>query len=181
MPTIIGCTLPEPQYSTVKSIREDLVERFGVDEYANPFPHFTLYPLPTDVDTDTVATSIREVAADQDPFDVYTDGVGLFPQNVVWLPVAKSPELTRFQSEVVEAVNEFGPPPVPFYEPHRWFPHVGFAFADDAAKTTAIAEFLLDYDLDWQFTVDTVSITRPPEDGELYETVATVDLRTGEE
>jgi len=106
LPTTIGCTLPEPQYSTVTSIREELVETFGVDE--------------------------------------------------------------------------FGPASEPFYEPHRWFPHVGFAFADAAAETTAIAEFLLDYDLDWQFTVGTVTITRPPEDGDLYETVATMDLRTDE-
>lgn len=176
MPTIIGCTLPEPQYSTVESIRAELVETFGVDEYANPFPHFTLYPLPEDVDVDAVERAVRDVTADQDPFEVHTDGVGLFPQNVVWLPVAKSPELTAFQSNVVDAVDEFGPPPVPFYDPHRWFPHVGFAFAEDAEQTTDIAEFLLDYDLDWQFTVDDVTITRPPAEGEQYEKVATIDL-----
>lgn len=176
MPTIIGCTLPDPYYSTVESIRDDLVEAFGVDEYANPFPHFTLYPLDDDVDIPAVVTAVEEVADDQSPFPVHTDGIGVFPQNAVWLPVAKSPELAAFQSEVVEAVETLGPPPVPYYEPHRWFPHVGFAFAENDEQTGDIVEFLLGYDLEWDVTVDTITITRPPAEGEQYEKLASIDL-----
>jgi 2'-5' RNA ligase len=176
VPTIIGCTLPEPYSSTVESIRDELVDEFGVDEYANPFPHFTLYALDEDVDVQAVATAIEEAAEDHAPFSVHTDGIGLFPQNVVWLPVAKSPQLTAFQSDVVQAVEDIGTPPVPYYEPHRWFPHVGFAVGESDEQTGEIVEFLLDYDLEWDVTVDTVTITRPPDDGETYEQLASVDL-----
>lgn len=94
-----------------RRIREDLVETFGVDKYANPFPHFTLYPLAADVDA--VESAVCAATADLGPFTVHTDGVGLFPQGVAWLPVAKSLELAAFRSAVVEAVDHLGPPPVP--------------------------------------------------------------------
>lgn len=176
MPTIIGCTLPDPYYSTVESIRSELVDAFGVDEYANPFPHFTLYPLGEEVDIAEVVTAVEEVAERQSPFSVHTDGIGLFPQLPVWLPVAKSPELTAFHSEVVRAVEHLGPPPVPYYEPDRWFPHVGFAVGDDTEQAKEIVAFLLEYDLEWDFTVDNVTIMRPPADGEQYEMKASIDL-----
>lgn len=176
MPTITGCTLPEPYYSTVESIRGELVDAFGVDEYANPFPHFTLYALDEDVDVQAVVTAVEAVTEDRDPLSVHTDGIGLFPQNVVWLPVAKSPQLAGFQSDVVHAVDDIGTPPVPYYEPHRWFPHVGFAVGEDDEQAGDIVEFLLDYDLEWDFTVDTVAITRPPGDGGKYERLASIDL-----
>lgn len=176
MPTVIGCTLPDPYYSTVESIRAELVDAFGVDEYANPYPHFTLYALDGDADVPAVVTAVEEATEGQGPLSVHTDGIGLFPQNVVWLPVAKSPRLTTFQSDVAQAVGDVGTPPVPYYEPHRWFPHVGFAVGDDDEQTSDIVEFLLDYDLEWDFTVDTVTITRPPDDGGKYERIVSVDL-----
>lgn len=176
MATIIGCTLPDPYYSTVESVRGELVEEFGVAEYANPFPHFTLYPLDDEVDIPAVVRAVEEATEDQSPLSVHTDGIGVFPQHPVWLPVAKSRELTAFQSDVVHSVAEFGPPPVPYYEPHRWFPHVGFAVGENAAQTGAIVEFLLDYDFEWDFTVDNITITRPPVDGETHEVRASIDL-----
>jgi 2'-5' RNA ligase len=176
MPTIIGCQLPDPYYSAVTSVRGELVETFGVDEYANPFPHFTLYALDDAADVSAVVTAVEEAAADRTPFSVHTDGIGLFPQNVVWIPVAKSPRLSAFQSAVARAVDDLGTPPVPYYEPHRWFPHVGVAVGEDATQASDIVEFLLDYDFDWDFTVDTVTITRPPSDGAKYERVASIDL-----
>jgi 2'-5' RNA ligase len=174
--TIIGCELPDPYFERVASARADVVAEFGVDEYANPFPHFTLAALPEDADAAAVAHAVEAVTEDQPPFAVQTDGLGVFPQHVVWLPVAKSPDLAAFHAETAAAVEDFGTPPVPYYQPHRWFPHVGFGVADDAAEAGAIVEYLLDYDFDWSFTVDTVTVTRPPEPGEQYEKLAQFDL-----
>ena len=176
MATIIGSTLPDPYYSTIESIREELVEEFGVDEYPNPFPHFTLYPLDDTVDTGVVESAVTAAVDEYDPFAVHTDGIGVFPGNVVWLPVARSPELTALHTAVVAAVEDIGAPPVPYYRPHRWFPHVGFALDIDDGQTGEIVDFLLEYDLEWDFTVDNITITRPPADGEQYEKVASLDL-----
>lgn len=80
------------------------------------------------------------------------------------------------QSDVVQAVEQFGTPRLPYYEPHRWFPHVGFAVGDDQEQASAIVEYLLDYDFEWDFTVDNITITRPPAEGEQYEILASIDL-----
>lgn len=176
MPTIIGPTLPDPYYSTVESVREDLVAKFGVDEYANPFPHFTLYPLDEAADVPAVEAAVEAAVADHEPVTVHTDGIGIFPGNVVWLPVAKSPQLAALQADVVGAVEDLGTPPVPYYEPHRWFPHVGFALDLGDELTEDVVGFLLDYDFEWDFTVDNVAITRPPADGADYEIAGSVDL-----
>jgi 2'-5' RNA ligase len=162
--TIIGCPLPDPYASRVASVRAELVTDFGIDEYGTPEPHFTLFPLPDDVDVTAVETAVADAAADHDPLPVHTDGLGVFPGNHVWLPVAKSPELTALHAAVVEAVAEFGPPPVPFYRPGRWFPHVGFALGVDDERAGAIVEHLLADDFEWDCTVDTITIAQPPAD-----------------
>lgn len=175
MATIIGPTLPEPQFDRVQSIRSELVEQFGIEPYPNPFPHFTLYALDDEVATERVVAQLDPATADHGPVSVHTDGIGVFPGNVVWLPVAKSPALTALHADVVGAVEDLGTPPVPYYRPHRWFPHVGFAFDVDDEQASGILEFLLEYDLEWEFTVENVTVTRPDEDG-TYERVATVEL-----
>lgn len=176
MPTIIGPTLPDPYYSTVESIRGDIVDAFGVEAYPNPFPHFTLYPLDDDVDTAAVRAAVEEVVKDHGPLSAHTDGVGVFPGNAVWLPVAKSPELASLHADVVAAVDDLGTAPMPYYEPHRWFPHVGFALGLTDDQTGDVLRFLLDYDLEWDFTVDNVTVTRPPPGGDEFEVVASVAL-----
>lgn len=53
---------------------------------------------------------------------------------------------------------------------------MAFAFGEDVAETTDVAEFLLDHDLAWSFTVDNVTSIRRPVESERYEKVATIDL-----
>lgn len=175
MTVIIGPTLPEPQYSTVESIWDDLHETFAIDRYANPYPHFTLYGL-DDADLDSVEDAVREVAADHDPFAVHTDGIGVFPGNHVWIPVARSEPLAALHRDVVDAVADLGSAPVPFYDPHRWFPHVGLALALGDERAGEVVSYLLERDFEWDFTVDSIAITCPPPDGERHELVASVEL-----
>ncbi|MFC6954478.1 2'-5' RNA ligase family protein [Halorubellus litoreus] len=176
MATIVGMPLPEPYSSTVQSVRDDLVAEFDVDPYANPFPHFSLYALADDVDVDAVEHAVAEAASAHDPFDVQTDGVGVFPGNHVWLPVARRPELTALHCDVVDALEEFETAPVPFYEPRRWFPHVGFALGLDDERAANVVEHLLDRDFEWTVEMNEITVTRPPADGERYEEVASIGL-----
>ncbi len=54
MPTVISRPLPDPYYSTVKSIPSELIATCGVDEYPNLFLHFMLYTLEEAVDVSAV-------------------------------------------------------------------------------------------------------------------------------
>lgn len=175
MVTIVGPTLPEPYYGTVESVWDDLVERFGIDRYANPYPHVTLYALDDGVDIGAVETALEAVTDDHGPFPVHTDGVGVFPGNHVWIPVARSPQLTDLHRDVVAALEELGTAPTPYYEPRRWFPHVGLALDLDAERAGEVVSFLLDYDLEWDLTLDNVTVTRPSGTGPEHD-AASVEL-----
>lgn len=176
MSVIVGPVLPEAYFEQVESIWDDLVDEFGIERFRNPYPHFTLYALDSDTDVQRVEEAITAVASKHEPCSVHTAGVGVFPGNHVWIPVARSEPIATLHREVVDAVSDLGTAPVPFYEPHRWFPHIGLALSVGDELAGDIASFLLDYDLQWRFTVDNVGITRAPAEGEEYELVASVSL-----
>lgn len=128
------------------------------------------------MDLDQVEEAIRSVAAQHDPVPVRTDGVGVFPGDHVWLPVARSPELAALHRDAVDALSTLGDAPTPFYESYRWFPHVGLALRLDAELAGDIVTYLLGKDFEWSFTFDSISVTRPPADATQHEVVTTVEL-----
>jgi 2'-5' RNA ligase len=176
MAVIVGPTLPEPYFGRIEAVWDDLVAEFGIDRYVNPYPHVTLSALEDGVDVDRVEDAVRDVAADHDPVPVRTDGIGVFPQNAVWLPVARSPELAALHRDVDAALEDLGEAPVPYYDPSRWFPHVGLALQLDDELTGEIVTYLLEYDFEWEFPFETIAITAPPADGEEHELVAEIEL-----
>ncbi|MFC7046263.1 2'-5' RNA ligase family protein [Halobacteriaceae archaeon GCM10025711] len=182
MNTIIGPNLPEPQFSAVKTLWEDIADEFGEDsigvqyEDVNPYPHITMYALDDAAAVGTIASAVESAVEHHDPFTVTTDGVGVFPGNNVWLPVGKSPQLLELHRDVVEAVHPLGTAPVPYYEPHRWFPHVGFALQVADEQIGDVVSFLLGYDLEWEIPIDDISITRKPTPEAAHELEATIEL-----
>ena len=176
MTVIVGPPLPEPYFERVESVWDDLVAEFGIERYVNPYPHVTLYALDDVADVESVEAAVRDEAAEHDPVPVQTDGIGVFPQNAVWLPVARSPELAAIHGDVVGAVDDLGDAPVPFYDPARWFPHVGLALGLDDELTGEIVTYLLGYDFEWSFEFESIAITRPPAEGAEHELLAEVEL-----
>ncbi|MFC7231269.1 hypothetical protein ACFQMM_07350 [Saliphagus sp. GCM10025308] len=53
---------------------------------------------------------------------------------------------------------------------------MGLALGIDDERTCDIVAFLLERDFEWDFTVDNITITRPPADGKEHEIVASIDL-----
>jgi len=175
---IVGPTLPEPYHSDVESVWNEIAEEFGTNGISNPIPHFTLYGLDGDSDIDALERALETALGDWDPFEIRTDGFGIFPGDHVWIPVAKSPRLTSLHQDVVEVARECGTAPTPYYEPHRWFPHVALALGFDSERVGDIVRFLRtsDYDFERELTVDNVEITYRPEGAEEFERVASIPL-----
>ena len=173
---IVGPTLPEPYYSDVEAVWSEIAEEFGHHGVSNPIPHFTLYGLDGTADIDALEGALETALGDWDPFEVRTDGLGIFPGDHVWIPVAKSPSLTTLQQDVVEVAQEYGTAPPPYYEPHRWFPHIALALGFESQRVGDIVRFLrtFDFDFERQFTVDNVEITHRPAGAEEFERVASV-------
>lgn len=176
MPIIVGPTLPEPYAGRVEAVWDDLADRFGIDRYINPHPHVTLYGLDGDADLSAVEAAVERVAAGHEPFTVRTDGLGVFPGAHVYVPVAKSPALLALHRETVEALAPLGAAPTDHYEVERWFPHVGLALSLDESLAGEVVGDLLGRGFDWEFTVEDVSVTRPPAAGDEHELVASVGL-----
>jgi 2'-5' RNA ligase len=172
---IVGPTLPEPYYSTVKHVWADLDSEFGFGRMVNPFPHFTLYGL-DDADVDAVERVVEDVAANHDPVSVRTDGLGVFQGNHVYIPVTHSRALGDLHHELVGELRALGAPLMPFYEPDSWFPHVGLALAVDDEQVGDVVSFLVDYDFAWEFTVDNVEVESLADGMDQFERVASVDL-----
>lgn len=173
---IVGPTLPEPYYSDVETVWDAIEAEFGDHGVSNPVPHFTLYGLDGAADIDALAAELETVLSDWDPFEVRTDGLGIFPGDHVWIPVAKSPHLTSLHEDVVAVAREFGTAPTPYYEPHRWFPHVALALGFESTRVGDVVRYLRtsDYDFERQFTVDNVEITYRPEGADEFERVASI-------
>jgi hypothetical protein len=148
---IVGPTLPEPYYSDVEAVWSEIAEEFGHHGVSNPIPHFTLYGLDGTADIDALEGALETALGDWDPFEVRTDGLGIFPGDHVWIPVAKSPSLTTLQQDVVEVAQE-------------------------SQRVGDIVRFLrtFDFDFERQFTVDNVEITHRPAGAEEFERVASV-------
>ncbi|WP_254832118.1 2'-5' RNA ligase family protein [Haloglomus salinum] len=176
MAIIVGPTLPEPYFERVEAVWDDLVDRFGIDRYVNPYPHVTLYGLEASADVDAVVAAAERVAAEHDPFTVRTSGLGTFPGYHVYIPVAKSPALLHLHEDTVDALAPLGDAPTEYYEPDGWFPHVGLALSLDHDLAGEVVGHLLEREFAWTFTVDNVSVTRPAADGGTHELVATIDL-----
>jgi 2'-5' RNA ligase len=178
MTVIVGPTLPEPYYSDVEDAWEAIAEEFGTNGISNPIPHFTLYGLELETDLDTLEAALRDTVAGTDPFPLRTDGLGVFPGDHVWIPVARSRALDRLHREVVDTATEHGSAPTPYYEPDRWFPHIGLALGFDSDTVGDIVGFLREREDDFgrEFTVDNVEITYRPDDAEAFERVASIDF-----
>lgn len=175
MSIIVGPTLPEPYYSTVEQVWADLDAEFGFGDMVNPYPHFTLYSL-DDAGPEAVERVVEEVAANHDPFNVRTDGIGVFPGHHAYIPVTHSQALGDLHHELVDELRTLGDPMMPFYEPDSWFPHVGLALGVDDEEIGEVVSFLMDYDFSWEFTVDNVDVEYRGEEMDEFERVASVEL-----
>lgn len=187
MRVIVGPTLPEPYYGEVEDCWAAVEEQFGTHGVRNPYPHVTLYCLDDvdrdgavdsdgEIDLDELESRLESVAERHDLFTVRSDGLGVFPGDHVWIPVAKSPALAELHGDVVESIMDLGTAPTPYYDPHRWFPHVGLALGFDSDTVGDVVTLLRNRDFAWEFSVDNLEITRLREGDDEYERVGSIDL-----
>ena len=178
MTVIVGPTLPEPYYSDVEDAWNAIAEVFGTNGISNPIPHFTLYGLDLGTDLDALEVALRDTVEGTDPFTLRTDGLGVFPGDHVWIPVARSRALDDLHREVVRTTTAHGSAPTPYYEPDRWFPHIGLALGFDSDTVGDIVGFLREreYDFGREFTVDNVEVTARTDPDEEIERVASIDF-----
>ena len=128
----IAIVPPEPLYSEIQEIKEEVGRTYKTKEALRRPPHATLIPpfnAPTSVEPDLV-TFMETYGNSQKPFDIFIDGFGEFHQGTIFIKPNESPELMKMQKELAKAFNKVysrGKSRGPSYGFH---PHITIAYKD---------------------------------------------------
>ena len=155
--------LDDAHASKVEEIWRILKHEHGLSGVSvSPLPHFS-YQCAHDFDIEVLSDVVAKVAEKARPLKVRTAGLGVFsgPQPVVYIPVVRSPELTRLQLALWSAGAVACEQPLAEYHPAAWIPHVTLAQGDlSEDQLAAVISTLNGQDLYWEFEVDNLAIVR---------------------
>ena len=160
MPGIITL-LDEPFASRIEDLWEAMDREFGVARgYPGAIPHFS-YHLAEEYDLEIAEKVVAAVALAERPFEVETSGFGVFtgPAPVVYIPVARSPELAALHAMVCDRMRRAGIETVPYYLPERALPHITIAQQNVPAEVLpALLGWLARQDLSWRLPATNLAI-----------------------
>lgn len=173
--------LDEEHSARVIAIWEALKDEFGLEGvFISPAPHFS-YQTARDLDLEMLERVVGDIAAGARPLKVRTSGVGVFTGDrpTVYLPIVRTPELTKLQLALWSAGAMATSKPSPEYHPARWMPHVTLAQGDvSPALLSQVVDHLNRSELDWEMEVDNLAIVRGKGD-KPQEVLARFPLRGG--
>jgi hypothetical protein len=157
--------LPEPYYSQVIAIWDELSERHGLTGIrVTPYPHFSWqigqhYPSPQLEDT------LRSIAVETSVQRVSTAGLGIFtgPSPVLYIPVVKTSALISLHHKIWERFSTFGVGISTYYNPTAWVPHISLAYLDlTPANIGLVLHDIVDRNFTWDMRIDNIAYIDEP-------------------
>lgn len=159
----VASVLPEEAAGRVTELWAGLERDLGLSGATiSPLPHFS-YQVARDYDLEVLQQAVAGLAARARALRVQTAGLGVFtgPAPILYVPVVRSPELTRFQVAVWSAASVAAEKLDQHYHPASWVPHVSLAFGDTTpSKLAAAVELLSGRDLAWDVELDNLAIIK---------------------
>jgi 2'-5' RNA ligase len=154
--------LDAPHCQQVIQLWEELKSQFDVRATSEhvPFPHFT-YQGAISYKAARLRAALKRTARATDPFEVETDGVGIFtgPSPVLYLPIVRSPVLTRIHQQVWRALQPISIGITPIYGPEHWIPHITLAQGDlTPAHLPGLMQLLSARTFSWRITVANLTV-----------------------
>ncbi|MEO7000584.1 MAG: 2'-5' RNA ligase family protein [Ktedonobacterales bacterium] len=154
--------LDEAYMQMALTLADELDERFGVRAGAKAvrYPHFS-YQGAEQYDLAALEATLRKVARETQPFRVYADGLGVFtgPHPVLYVPVARGPELARLHETLWRELSPASEDASPYYSPHQLVAHITLAQWDiHADNLGAIVSYLSERTLEWEIAVDNLAL-----------------------
>jgi 2'-5' RNA ligase len=147
----------------VREVWGSLQEDHGLSGVSvSPVPHLS-YQCARDFDIALLNEIVEKVAAKARPLKVRTAGLGIFPgpSPVIYIPVVRSPELTRLQLALWSAGAVACEKPLAEYHPAAWIPHITIAQGDVTVENLGpVIHTLNGVDLMWELEVDNLAIVR---------------------
>lgn len=153
--------LDEGHCATIQSLWDELVQEVGLSDFSNtPFPHFS-YHVAESYPLERLEPVLQQFVQSQSPFRVRATGLGLFtgPHPVVFIPVVRTPELTRFHLALWQALEAIPTQGQLYYHPAHWIPHVTLTYSE--LCTTELAKVICNLgarDFNWELAVDNISV-----------------------
>ena len=159
-----SASLLDDEHSTqVVAIWETLKSEFGLEGvFISPTPHLS-YQTAGDFDLEMLARVVGDVAGNARPLKVQTAGLGVFtgPRPTLYIPVVRTPELTKLQLALWSAGAMATDKPSPEYHPARWMPHITLAQGDLTPEVLPqVVAHLNRTELTWQMGIDNLAIVR---------------------
>ena len=168
--------LDDAYYQQVEALWAELKREFGVQGvYITPFPHFS-YHIARQYDPEKLEPLLHTFASEQKPFHVKTTGLGIFTgqQPVLYIPVVRSPQLTKVHQALWQRLVELGQAnndSQNYYAPDNWMPHITIGFSDvDCQMLANIVHYLGTHSFNWDIFIDNIAL--------IYDTGTAQQLRT---
>jgi 2'-5' RNA ligase len=145
----------------IEELWADLEREFSVrGVYITPYPHFS-YHVAQDYDVEKIESVLKRITANITKFKVRTSGLGIFSgaSPVLYIPVARSLELTQLHQELWQEITPASTGIVEYYHPDQWMPHITIGFGDISKnKLSQIIPFLSERDFNWEITVNNIAL-----------------------
>ena len=168
--------LPQPYYSEVEKLWDQLEENFGLNGIrVTPFPHFS-WQIGEAYDEPLLRETLENISTQTSAFTVQTTGLGVFSgaQPVIFISLVKSPQLIEFHQKIWQRLESCGTGISPYYNPENWVPHISLAYSDVTQKNIGLVMESLSFrTFNWTFEVNNLVYIEEP-DGE----VGTIRIRT---
>ena len=161
--------LDEQHRQQVVSLWEELKRDFliGTTSQRVPFPHITYHGALSYEET-PLCSALEQVAGATDPFEVETDGIGIFtgPNPVLYLPVVRGPALDLIHQNIWQALEAIGVGISPIYGPRHWIPHITLAQGDIThAHLPALIQMLSAHAYSWHIPITNLTVIKTTSDG----------------
>jgi 2'-5' RNA ligase len=145
----------------VESLWVELENGFSLSSlYVPRIAHFS-YQIAEGYNVQRLGAMLEQFAMGQRQFHVTTTGLGLFTGTspVLYVPVARNPELTRLHETLWRAIDGAGTGVSEHYDPDHWTPHITLAQGDFNKDTLPdVIRFLLERDFTWRLTVNNIAL-----------------------
>ena len=154
--------LDEEHTRLALALADELDEQFGVRVVAKMlrYPHFS-YQGAEQYDLVALEATLRRIARDIQPFRVHADGLGVFTgaYPVLYVAVARSPELAQLHETLWRELAAVSEDPSPFYSPEKLLAHITLAQWDISASNLGqIVGYLCERPLEWEIPVDNLAL-----------------------
>jgi 2'-5' RNA ligase len=157
--------LPEPYYSRVFSIWDELETRYRLNGIrATPYPHFS-WQIGQHYPAQELKRAMQSIAAETAPLKISTAGLGVFTGRspVLYIPVVKTAALDALHIRIWERFTTFGEGISSDYSPMAWMPHISLAYLDlTAANIGPVLADLTQHYFTWDMYIDNIAFIYQP-------------------